>query len=258
MIKLIIAEFLKLKRTLALQMVLIAPLLVLSLAMVIALRNNEPVNGESTPWAALTGTGTALWNLMMVPLVITLQTALTGFTEHSNSMWKYLFTLPYGRWQFFFAKFAVNSLLIGLAQFCFFLFHLLAGYLLLVLQPHRQFSANIPWNELALPAALSFATSLLIVAIHTWVSLRFRSIIISLGTGIGAVVASMIIISSEYGQFFPWTIPGFVAMLSIGRAQIPGIEDSMAYAVSYVFWMLPIALAAATIASLEFSRGDTQ
>lgn len=258
MIKLIKAELLKLKRTLALQMVLIAPALVVLMAFVIGLRADDPVNGNMDPWTRLNGSGLALWSLMMLPLLVTLQSALTGFTEHANSMWKYLFTLPYSRAHFLLAKFTVNALLLALAQIAFIALTLLAGYLLALVKPAMGYSLVIPWRETLLAGIFTYLSSLLIIAIHTWVSLRFRSIVVSLGTGIAAVVASMIIISSKYSRFFPWTIPGLVSLTVTGKTGLENTVEPMSWAITYCLVLAVLTAAFLAAASLEFSRGDAQ
>jgi hypothetical protein len=254
MFKLILAEYRKLKRTLALQMVLIGPALVILLSLMIVLRNSDPVDGSVDPWSRFTGSALGLWTLLMVPLLITLQSSLTGFLEHSNSMWKYLQTLPFKRGEYLIAKFVVNFSLLGLAFITIIILQLLGGFAVLALKLEVGYSAQIPWFEIIVPQFVAFCASGLMVTIHTWISLRFSSIVISLGSGIAAVVTSVIILNSEFGQYFPWSSPGFLAMLSADRADIPEIVNPVGHAFGYVAILIPITAVVMVLAALDFNR----
>jgi hypothetical protein len=85
------AETLKLKRTLAVWMVLIAPSVVVALNFVMLLdRGDRFLTDADTAWLALAQNILLFWALMMLPLFVTLETALLGGVDHNSQQWKHL------------------------------------------------------------------------------------------------------------------------------------------------------------------------
>jgi hypothetical protein len=117
------AETLKLRRTLALAMVLIAPLFVvvvyaLLLQQTAASRSlDSGLDGvPGVPWSDLLGGTTELWLLLMLPLYVSLQTELLAHIEHTQQTWKHTFALPISRWAVYGAKFLVALALLAVSS----------------------------------------------------------------------------------------------------------------------------------------------
>ena len=92
------AETLKMKRTLALSLTFLAPLLVVALNFVIYWqRGSTLAPQQDNVWIRLTQNNLVLWDLITLPLFVTLQTALLGGLEHTQKNWKHLFALPVAR-----------------------------------------------------------------------------------------------------------------------------------------------------------------
>src|SRR5258708_9344694 len=92
------AEILKLNRTLALAMVFIAPLAVNLLAWFVILRSR----GQSdAPWTQFANNTMFVWSVLMMPLFVTLETALLGGLDPGAADWKHLFALPIPPWTIF-------------------------------------------------------------------------------------------------------------------------------------------------------------
>jgi hypothetical protein len=53
------------------------------------------------------------------------------------------------------------------------------------------------------------------------VSSRWPNYVVALGVGIGATVTGILIFQSEWARFFPWTMPGLLAMSANGRLDMP-------------------------------------
>ena len=108
------AETLKLKRTLAVWMVLIAPSVVVALNFVMLLDRGENFMSQAdTAWQALAQNILLFWALMMLPLFVTLETALLGGVDHNSQQWKHLYALPIPRWAIYAAKSIIALALIG-------------------------------------------------------------------------------------------------------------------------------------------------
>jgi lantibiotic transport system permease protein len=94
------AETLKLKRTIAFKMAVLAPLAVVLLTAFMA--SQAPVSTlhlrpSANLWLALARTNLQFWGLLMLPLYITLETALIAGVDHAENQWKALFARPVPR-----------------------------------------------------------------------------------------------------------------------------------------------------------------
>ena len=102
-------EFIKLRRTLALWAVSIAPLLIAVVYGMILLAGK--VNSESSSWQNLFRNTTTIWSVIMLPMYITLQTALLAQIENSNGQWRRLMALPISHGTVYLAKWCMGMLL---------------------------------------------------------------------------------------------------------------------------------------------------
>ncbi|MFN8596123.1 MAG: ABC transporter permease [Anaerolineae bacterium] len=92
------AETLKPKRTLALWMVLIAPLTVVALNLAMLWQRGADYLLSNSPGESLARNIMTFWALLMLPLYVTLETSLLGSVEHNNQQWKHLYALSLPRW----------------------------------------------------------------------------------------------------------------------------------------------------------------
>ena len=216
------AETLKMKRTLALKMVVLAPVAVVLLTLFMA--SQAPFTtlrrGGVTVdvWRALSRVNFQFWGLLMLPMYVTLQTALIAGLDHSDNQWKALFARPVPRWTIYVAK-----LLVVIAMACgsaaiLVVCLLTEGNFLHWPDGGLGFGAPAPVGLIARQAAQMTALAFLFLAIQHWVSLRWRSFSVAIGFGIVAMVTSfaMQLAAGPYGtwpQYFPWSLP----MLVIAR-----------------------------------------
>ena len=223
------AETLKLKRTLALWMVLIAPLTVVILNFLMLWQRGANYLMEAdSAWQALAKNITAFWALLMLPLYITLETALLGGVEHNTQQWKHLYALPLPRWSIYAAKWLISVALVVASTLVLWLGAIACGLLLNVVNPELTLSASIPVWDILRPMGLIGLIGLLIIAIHLFVGLRWSNFTVSIGFGMVATTINIMVMNSEkWSKFYPWSLP------------IYAIEDTGAY--------LPTALAIGVI-----------
>jgi ABC-2 type transport system permease protein len=50
----------------------------------------------------------------------------------------------------------------------------------------------------------------LIIAIQTWVSMRWPSFVVASAVGITFTVAGIMVVQSDWGSFYPWALPGLL------------------------------------------------
>lgn len=205
------AEALKLRGTLALWMCLIAPATVVGLYVLqftfmdLAARTTLP---PDQAWLAFTKSALSLWAFLMLPLFVTLESALLAGLEHANQQWRHLLALPLPKGVHYLAKQFALMALLALAMVAMFLLVPLGGWLLAPLQPAFGIAGPPPWGYLASSIAACYAASLLIVSLHTWASLRWRSFTVAVAIGMTATVIGFLMMqSSKFGPFYPWAMP---------------------------------------------------
>lgn len=205
------AEALKLRGTLALWMSLIAPSLVVGLSVLQLTIANIPRPATVRPaeaWQGFMLMALQLWAFLMMPLFITLQSALLAGLEHGNHQWKHLLSLPIPKSVHYVAKLTALLGLTALSLLALSLLLPVGGWVLMQLQPKLGIGGPPPWGMLAINIPACFAASMLMIAIHTWVATRWRSFTIAVSIGMGATVAGFLIMQShKYGMYYPWSLP---------------------------------------------------
>lgn len=210
------AESLKLKRTLALRLTVVAPFVITGMVLLFSYKviesGREIGGGGMNPWDAMAQQSLVLWAVLMMPLFITLETALLAGLEHQEKTWKLLYTQPVPRWTIYAAKQLTGMTLIAISMLALWALILLDGLILRKLLPNSGFDAPIPWLRLLQFCGLIYLSSWLILSIHTWVALRWHSFVVAMSAGIaGTVAATLVIYSAEWNRFYPWTAPLMVA-----------------------------------------------
>jgi hypothetical protein len=232
------AETLKIKRTLALWLVPVAPLVIVGLqtALVVERPNSYLGQGPGDTWLGYGAQVVLLWCLLMLPLFVTLETALLANLEHGNQQWKHLFALPVPRGAIYAAKQVSGMALIALSMVILYLYIVLSGLLLRSLTPGIGFEAPIPWVPFLEYVGSAYLTSWLIISVHTWIGLCWHSFVVASAVGIGAVVVAVLMVQSDWNNWYPWTLPAVVSQgmkdgLNIARPLVAGAIGGVAAAV---------------------------
>ena len=212
------AESLKMKRTVALKMVVLAPAAVALLVLFMAA--NAPFStirrgGTLGAWAGLTQLTLLFWAALMMPLYIALEAALVAGLDHADNQWKILLARPVPRWTWYVAKLMVVTAMLGASMGVLFCGILITAAILPRVQPELVFPFPAPWAFLFRPLAQIAGLAFLSVTILHWVSLRWRSFSIVTGVGIVAMVvgyiSSMVTFQNpDWPQYFPWSLPMLV------------------------------------------------
>ena len=203
-----------------------APLAVAFLEFVMHMQMGErAMKPGAEAWISLSQHSLILWTLLMLPLFVTLETGLLTALEHNNKTWKHLYALPLPRWAVYAAKQLIGMGLIGLSMIIMVAMIAGVGRLLDLFKPALGFAASIPWVTIIQTYLLTYLASWLIISFHLWVSARWPSFVMAMGTGIVATVAGVLVINSEWAKFYPWTLPGLV---SIGFMEGEAIATQLA------------------------------
>jgi len=239
------AEALKLKHTLAFRMVFVAPLLVATLQFFIAW-NQKRVPADFKFWDTMSQNGFSVWAIFMLPLLITLETALLNGLEHSEKQWKHLFALPVPRYAIYAAKLLMAQALVLLSSLVLSALIVLTGFALMRLRAEYGIAGAPPYGSIVKSALLVWLASGLIIAIHTWISARWASFTLALGAGIGGTFFALFAASANVGKFYPWLLPVNAIGLIQGGDRF-----------KWAMWLgCAGGVVAAVLGCLEFIRAD--
>lgn len=209
------AESLKMKRTVALKLVIVAPASVVLLVLVLTsqapftmLRMHEVQN----EWITLARLDLMYWAVLMMPLYIALQSALVSGLDHADNQWKALLARPVPRWTLYVAKLIVVAATTIASALLLLCGVLISGAVLPFLQSDARFATPVPFSAIFRDGAEVAGLAFLALTIQHWISFRWRAFSIAIGTGIMATVAGYFadIASRHTGgwpQYFPWSLP---------------------------------------------------
>ncbi|MDQ2701400.1 MAG: ABC transporter permease [Pseudomonadota bacterium] len=205
----------KLRRSLALLLAMIAPLLV-----AVFMFFNLARMDQAIPWAMAQQSSVAIWAFFMLPMSVTALTALVAHTEHGPRTWDHLRALPLPRWHLYAAK-ALCVLGVVLAMSL-----LLAVFsTVAVLAAGWWKPAVAATGDPAFFAYLAllgrvFLSAWLLVAVQLWIALRFASFVPALAVGIGGTFFAVVATSAKIGVALPWQIPVNMLASDPVRAQL--------------------------------------
>ena len=147
----------------------------------------------------------------MLPLFITLQTALLAGLEHNAKAWKRLYAMPIPRSAIYLAKQIATLSLIALSMGVSLLLIPILGTILHTLEPQFRLTLDtLPWGRVLRAGAAAYFLSWTLIALHTWIATRWPSFVAAAATGIVATLAGALAWSSAYGIDYARTIPGVV------------------------------------------------
>ena len=195
-------EAYKLRRSLALVLAAVAPLLISIFVFFNLVRVDKPAS-----WEITLQTSAAIWAFFMLPMSVTALTALVANTEHGPRAWDHLRALPVPRWHLYASKavcvlgvVAAMSLLLALLT----LFAVeAAGWLKPAIAPP---GAPDVAGYFALLGRI-FLAAWLLVAVQLWIALRYASFVPALAVGIGGTFFAVVATSAKVGAILPWQIP---------------------------------------------------
>lgn len=193
----LIAELLKLRRSLVLLLCLAAPSCVVLLSTLIALRN-----ARATPLDKYAMGTPGIWAFAMLPLAITALSVLMAQMEHGPRSWQHLLTLPGARPNVYLAKALVMLALIACMSALLFVEILIGATVIPMLRSDA--TGSVDGAALALLLARMAAAATLVGMLQLWVALRFRSFVPPLVFGIAGTFAAIIATSAKEGIYFPW------------------------------------------------------
>jgi pimeloyl-ACP methyl ester carboxylesterase len=202
------AEIFKLRRTLALRMVILAPLLVALLSFFAQLAAFMAGRGDppATFWLSLWRNSLLFWILFLLPLLITVETTLLANLEHGEKLWKHTFALPVPRSAIFFAKFVVAQTLAVLSTLVLCALIVLSGWALIATHPALASAGMPPIGAILSLAIQCWLASGLVLSISLWIALRWPGFTVPFGVGIAGTFFALFASSAKVAAYYPWLL----------------------------------------------------
>ncbi|HEX3582061.1 MAG TPA: alpha/beta fold hydrolase, partial [Thermoanaerobaculia bacterium] len=203
------AEVLKLKRTLALRLIVVAPMLVALLSLLVQTAAVAAGHGDlaATLWDSHRQTSLMLWSIFLMPLLITVETTLLAGLEHAEKQWKHTFALPVPRWAIYFAKWSVAQALIAASTLLLSALIALTGWLLILWHPQLAGAGPPPIGSIVAAALQCWLSAGLILSINLWIALRWPGFTVPLGVGIAGTFFALFASSAKIAAYYPWLLP---------------------------------------------------
>jgi len=237
LIKLIQIELLKTKRSLALLMMFLSPLMVLLVNLLLLLNNDGQLIGDKG-WSMFWMQNYAMWGYFMMPLYIALSTALLNGIEHRSDGWRLMMSLPIKQKDLFLAKLILAwAYLIG-ASLVLFISVLISIFCLEAIGIKGE---NMLSFDVSQKLIYTTITCLAILTIQHIVSWRWKNSVAPLGLGVVATMSIMQFSHSKYWHFNPWT---YTLMTTNGAdpsgqtlALVYSLVITLALTLTALFWL---------------------
>jgi len=247
--RVLLTEFMKIRRTLALAMIVIAPIVIVMLHLMIGLFGPAQAARTTSFWPVMCRQSVGIWTVLMMPLFLTLETSLLAGVEHADKNWKSILALPAPRWTVYISKLIVATAMLWMAHTVLVTGTLASGWILSVARPTLKIDA-MPLDVLVSPMLRVSIAALCATTIQHWVSLRWQSFTAAMGFGMCAMIVGFIAAnSSDYGPWVPWSM----SMFAIKVTNAANTADT---SMQVVFAALAGATLVATLGAFEFSRRE--
>lgn len=209
MLRLLQAEVMKIRRSLIWLVVLVIPALMFGVLFLGLSNTDSPL-----PWQPIVFGSVNVWAFFLLPMAVTVITALLGQIEYRHNTWSYPLSLPYRKTTVLLTKaliavalIGVISVLIGAAIFG-------AGMLAPMVNPEGGMIGAVPYEYLGRFILRIWLSSFLLIAVQFYVAMRFGGMALPLLTGIGGTLLAVIApavqtfgLSFDNGNYLPWVLP---------------------------------------------------
>ncbi len=201
------AELLKLKRSIALQLTFLIPLLII-LLMIGTLLNKHPENYDQKMFSSMLQSVYVSWLILVLPLFVAIETGLISGSEQISSQWKHIFCLSIARGKILFAKWLVEVTVLTAANLTLTVLFVLAFPILRACMPEINFIFFLCVQDMLTIFWQICVSTLGIASLHFAFSLLLPGLVPAIGLAITAVTFSIGITYSSVGvELFPWTLP---------------------------------------------------
>lgn len=207
MIRIVICEFAKLRRSLVLLLAIAAPLCVTAFA-ALALATRP----AGVRWERFLDEGLAMWSFFMLPMSVTALTMLLAQIEHGPRMWNHLLVLPVRRAHLILGKAVVAFLLLLAMQVMVYIGLYAAGFTVDLALAGTQVAGDRQLDEMAIGLGAMAIGAVPMLLIQLWIALWSRSFVLPLVVGIIGTFFALVITASGVDVYIPWLLQIYATM----------------------------------------------
>ncbi|QTD40536.1 ABC transporter permease [Sporosarcina sp. Te-1] len=236
MIRVMLSEFIKIKRKLILFLIILGPLGVIGLqAANFGLRYDWLTSQyKEDLWGGLIGEVTML-SVPTILIGLTILTSMIANIEHQTNAWKQLVALPVSKMKIFAGKALLSFILLFMS--CLFLF-----FGTIVLGICLRYGTDIPLLYLMKMCFFPFLAAMPFLALQTWLAISMKNQAIPLTTGILGTIVSL------YATGFPDWMP----------LKWPWLVNEWDEPVYSVLFGIVTGLGLYSLSLIDFSRRDVK
>jgi hypothetical protein len=212
-------ECFKLRRTLAPVIAVLFPLVAAAIETISVVNQGFASPDPHIPRAGWFLYGVlGIWCFALLPLSIALESSLTAGIEHQNHGFRKLLCLPVPRASVYAAKLAINLVLLFVSFVM--LLACTRGFMVVAtwMRPDVGLDAGFPWSVALRIAASTFLASLFLLAIHSYVALRWASFSLNVSLCVVGMVGTVTFTSAPLARVYPWGVPAWVEGALCGGA----------------------------------------
>ena len=165
------------------------------------------------PWIKHMSASLGIYSVMMLAPFIVMLIGTSVFVENHSRGWKYVYSTPRSRSHIFYSKLIAVFVIIILITIAMIVLNILCAYLLNFLLPEIEFGFHKMMLRQILPNYIHiFISSLGIIGIQYFLSLRFKGFLIPMSFGILAFVVAIIVgsMNKPLSLYFPYAYPNIV------------------------------------------------
>jgi hypothetical protein len=209
MMRLIGAEWYKLRKSNFVWILLVGPAMAFLVGAGISTANQEIVGMNE--WLSPLFAMNLIYGLLFLPLVTGVYAGLICRYEHQSGGWKQLLAMPVSRGQVFVAKYALTLILIFVMQ----IVYLAAVYGVGIA---RGFTEPFPLEIVWKCALGGWVATFPLVALQLWLSILWKNFAAPFAVNVVFTLPSILAINSDrFGPYYPWAQP--FSMMYIGGSQ---------------------------------------
>jgi hypothetical protein len=201
------AEFLKLRRTSALWLKLLASAFIPVINCLICIERPTDMMPKfrTDSWLVFFHFTMKNTAAVILPFYVILMVSQVLQIEYRNATWKQVYTTPRKYADIFFSKLIVVHALIISFLLLFNCFTLLSATVINLVRPRFSFlTAPIPWFIILSTTARVYVGILGVSAIQYWLSTRYRNFVIPLGLGFGLWAAGLALMEWDKIIYYPY------------------------------------------------------
>ncbi|MGM0648404.1 MAG: ABC transporter permease [Bacteroidota bacterium] len=203
---LLTAEFKKIRHTPAIWISVVGPLIMaLLIFLIFYFQGERLVKMDVNPYNKFISMGINSVIMILFPLFVVIINSLILSIEHSAQGWKMLLTAPVSRLNIYLSKWGLIQLLVFLTLLLYLFYLVVFVYVLSLLKPELNFSMHqLNLGYFALWFLKIFVAVLALSTIQYQLSLWLKNTFKTIGIGLLAVIAGLILIRMDFIDYYPY------------------------------------------------------